>query len=368
MTERETIVEIEVPVPGAAYSVNVGRDLSSQITRFCSELADAEKAFVITQRSVAEHASKIAAGLEEAGLESHTVYLKEGEEAKSLDSVRSLYEELARLNAHRRDVVVALGGGVVTDVAGFVASTFNRGMSLVNIPTTLLGQVDAAIGGKTGINLDAAKNLVGTIYQPRAVFCDVELLSSLPSKEFASGLAEVIKYGFIREPGLLGDVADKAAELLAADAQATADIVARSVSIKAAIVSEDEQEDGVRMHLNYGHTFAHAIERTSGYGQIRHGEAVSLGMVAAALLAENMSLVSRRVVDLHRSVLARVGLPVRATLNFDDLSAAWLHDKKYRGGVRFVLLAETPDGSVSPRADVDAPQELIARAIERLTE
>ena len=368
MTENKPIVEIEVPIPGAPYLVYIGVGLTSRLTRFCSELPDAEKVFVITQPALMEQEEKLSAALEETSIESHVLYVKDGEAAKSLASVGSLYEELARMKAHRRDVVIALGGGVVTDVAGFVASTFNRGMALVNAPTTLLGQVDASVGGKTGVNLDAAKNLVGTIYQPRAVFCDVEQLRTLPREELISGLAEVVKYGFIGDSSLLDDVDKETQALLKAEAHLTSDIVARSVAIKAAIVAEDEREDGVRLHLNYGHTFAHAIERTSGYGQIRHGEAVSLGMVAAALLAEEMGLVSTGVVDLHRTVLTGVGLPVKATLDLDALSEAWRHDKKYRGGVRFVLLAETQDGSLSPRANVDAPRHAIARAIERLSE
>ena len=351
---------VRVALPTTPYDVLVGRGLSNEVPAHVPALADAENVFVVTQARLAENAGRL--GLPGAAL----LLVDEGEGAKTLDSVTRIYEALAARGAHRHDAVVGYGGGVVTDVAGFVASTFNRGMTLVNIPTTLLGQVDAAIGGKTGVNLSYGKNLVGTIYQPSAVICDVDLLATLPEPEIVSGLAEVAKYGFISDPSLLNTLEESGRELKGADPDLLADIVARSAAIKARVVAEDEREAGIRAHLNYGHTFAHAIEQTAGYGNIRHGEAVSLGMMAAAYLAEEMEFVGEATVRRHREVLGGIGLPVSAVLSLEQLAEAWLRDKKYRGGVRFVLLVETPDGAAAPRAGVDAPREAIARAIERL--
>lgn len=352
---------ILVETPSASYQVYVGRGIATDLSRLVPVIGEADGTYVITQAGLTDVATRL--GVSDARI----LLLDEGETAKSIDGVARVYETLAAHGAHRHDVVIALGGGVVTDVAGFVASTFNRGMPLVNVPTTLLGQVDAAIGGKNGVNLSRGKNLVGTIYQPSAVICDVNLLGTLPREEFTSGLAEVVKYGLIAEPSLLDTLLDHGAGL-AEKTDLVADVVARSVAVKASIVSADERETGIRAHLNYGHTFAHAIEQSGGYGAIRHGEAVSLGMVAAAYLAAEMAMIGEPLVARHLDVLAALGLPVRSRLDLESLSEAWLRDKKYRGGVRFVLLEEKPDGTVSPRAGIEAPREAIATAIERLAE
>ena len=352
---------IAVETPSASYEVHVGRGIATDLAGLATDIDEADGVYVITQAGLTDVAARL--NLRHA----RVLLLDEGETAKSIDGIARVYETLAAHGAHRHDVVVALGGGVVTDVAGFVASTFNRGMPLVNVPTTLLGQVDAAIGGKNGINLSRGKNLVGTIYQPSAVVCDVSLLGTLPSEEFTSGLAEVVKYGFIADQSLLETLAAQGSGL-AEDPDLLTDVVGRSVAIKAGIVAADERETGVRAHLNYGHTFAHAIELSGGYGAIRHGEAVSLGMIAAAYLAAEMGMIGESVVAKHVDVLATLGLPVRSRLDLESLSEAWLRDKKYRGGVRFVLLEESSDGTVSPRAGVEAPREAIATAIERLAE
>jgi 3-dehydroquinate synthase len=355
---------VRVELPMAPYDVVVGRGLAGAFGDFLRSLEErTEKVFIVTQASLQDRA---AAFVSSSGIaNAHTLLIDEGEGAKSLAAVRRLYDELADGEAHRHDAVVAFGGGVVTDVAGFVASTFNRGMVLVNVPSTLLGQVDAAIGGKTGINLERGKNLVGTIYQPAAVFCDVALLETVPPEEISSGLAEVVKYGFIADPSLLDTVESHADALIGRDLDLLADVVVRCATIKARVVAEDERDSGIRALLNYGHTFAHAIERVQGYGDVRHGEAVSLGMMAAAFLASEMGLIDTSVVQRHRSVLATAGLPVAAPLDVDELEVAWRHDKKYRGGVRFVLLEKT-DAGVAPVAGIEASREKIKTAIERL--
>jgi 3-dehydroquinate synthase len=271
-----------------------------------------------------------------------------------------LYRGLQDADAHRHDLLVTFGGGVVSDVGGFAGSTYARGMQLIHVPTTLLGQVDAAIGGKTGINLQEAKNLVGTIYQPSAVVCDVTFLASCPPEEISSGMAEVIKYGFIVDPDILDLVVRRRSDIEAKDTQVMLDIVARCVAIKASIVSSDERESGERAFLNYGHTFAHGIEAAAGFTGIRHGEAVAIGMMAAALTARELGRIDDDVVALHRSTLRSAGLPTGARLDLQRLEQAWKHDKKYRGGVRFVLLM----GLGKPEADVKVPREVLEKVVE----
>ena len=363
--EPQIYDRIPVAVPSAAHEILVGRGLVRNCGDLVSALERAENVFVLAHPSLEDVVS--AVGEEIGGGERlvHPIFIDEGEESKSLQGAGRIYEQLARRGAHRHDVVIAVGGGVVTDLGGFVASTFNRGMPLVNVPTTLLGQVDAAIGGKNGINLGLGKNLVGTIYQPVAVLCDVDLLMTLPQEELASGLAEVVKYAFIRDPDLLDTLERDAGPIFDRRHRMLGDIVARCARIKAEVVARDERESGARAHLNYGHTFAHAIEHRAGYGEVRHGEAVALGMMAAAHLAHEMGRLDADVVDRHRRVLGICDLPVTASLHLEDLEEAWRHDKKYERGVRFVLL--TRDGAgVVPEAGVEAPRAAIEEALRRL--
>jgi 3-dehydroquinate synthetase len=235
-------------------------------------------------------------------------------------------------------------------------------VAVAHVATSLLAQVDAAIGGKTGVNLARAKNLVGTIHQPAVVVCDVDLLATLPRAELVSGLAEVVKYGLIAEPDLLETITTRAGDILAAEPGALVEIVARSAAIKARIVAADERERGERAHLNYGHTFAHAFEHSSGYGVLRHGEAVALGMMAAAHLAHVLGRLPAETVEEHRTALASAGLPTSAAFDPGQLEGAWRLDKKYRRGVRFVLLSELG----RPEAGVAAAPAAVHEAIQRL--
>ena len=355
-----TLRRITVRVPDP-YEVVIGTGLLESLDDFLPETAGAEAAFVVTHPSLDALASPVVGSLERRGLKVQRIEVEEGESAKSIERAGELYGRLAEAPAHRNDLVVAVGGGVIGDLASFVASTYNRGMPVVLVPTTLLAQVDAAVGGKTGVNLPSGKNLVGTIHQPRLVVCDVAVLASLPQDEFVSGLAEVAKYGFIHEPELHGLLSERSEELWKRDPDLLREIVARSVSIKAAIVAIDEKETGLREILNYGHTFAHAIEQSEGF-TLRHGHAVALGMMAAAYLAQELRRIEPDVVDRHREVLEALNLPVRATLDLDALERAWVRDKKYRGGVRFVLLS----GLGRAEIGVTAPRPAIARALERM--
>jgi shikimate kinase/3-dehydroquinate synthase len=354
-------VRIPVPTP-ARHEVVVGAGSARDLAARLPAHVEPEKAFIVTHPSLRGLAGMAATSLEAAGVEVVWGVVDEGEGSKSIATAERLLHELAAAELHRGDLVVGFGGGVVCDLAGFVASIYLRGVAVAHVATSLLAQVDAAIGGKTGVNLPHAKNLVGTIYQPALVVCDVELLATLPGAELRSGLAEVVKYGLIAEPDLLDLVATRAQEILRAAPEVLTELVARSAAIKAGVVAADERERGERAHLNYGHTFAHAIEHAAGFGRVRHGEAVAVGMMAAAYLAQNLGRLCDADVEAHRRALDSVGLPSSAALDYEALERAWRHDKKYRRGVRFVLLS----GLGKPEADVAAPPETIRTALERL--
>jgi 3-dehydroquinate synthase/shikimate kinase/3-dehydroquinate synthase len=360
----DPVRRVTVALGDRSYDVVVGRGISEQVTTFVPPTPNAEKAMIVTHASLAPMAKQVAASLESRGLATGILPVPEGEVSKSIVVAESLWEQMVDGGWHRSDLVVAFGGGVVSDLAGFVAATYNRGVPLLNVPTTLLGQVDAAIGGKTGVNLPQGKNLVGAIHQPLVVVCDVDLLRSLPPEELRSGLAEVVKYGLIADATLLALVERQARAILSGDPEVLLDVVTRCVAVKASIVASDENERGVRAHLNYGHTFGHAIEHAAEFRGLRHGEAVALGMMAAAYLARELGRIDEDVVQTHRRVLQAMELPVTASLDLAALERAWRHDKKYQSGVRFVLLSAI--GRVE--AGIEAPRPALERAIERMQE
>jgi shikimate kinase/3-dehydroquinate synthase len=355
---------IEVPIPGRSYEVVVGAGAARRLDELLPPLPDAAKAFVVTHPGLSHAAAGVIDALTRHGLVVEVVTVPEGEGSKSVAVADQLYSRLADAAAHRWDLVVAVGGGVVCDLAGFVASTYNRGMPLVHVPTSLLAQVDAAVGGKTGVNLPHGKNLVGTFHQPLLVVCDVEFLATLPDEEFTSGLAEVVKHGLIADSDLVDVVEHKTSDLKAREAGVLTEIVARSVAVKAAIVAADEREQSRRAWLNYGHTFAHALEHSEGFGGIRHGEAVALGMMAAAHLARILNRLDDDAVARHRRVLEAAGLPTTAQVDPARLATAWARDKKHKGGVRFVLLKAIG----APEADVQVSAVAVAQALQRLGE
>lgn len=261
-----------------------------------------------------------------------------GENQKSFDQVIKLYHELLKLEVDRNSAIIGVGGGVTTDVTGFVASTFLRGLPFGFVATTLLAQVDAAIGGKNGINLDRFKNLVGLIRQPEFVICDLETLSSLDKKEFISGFAEVIKYGAIRDPSLFSYLEDKIEEGINMNREVMEKLVAESVKIKIDVVKNDEEEQGERKTLNFGHTFAHAFEKLY---KISHGEAVAIGMVLAAQMSVNLRILEYSKAEKLQALIKRSGLPVNIDFDVDAVSNAMKKDKKRAGGeMQFILLED----------------------------
>jgi 3-dehydroquinate synthase len=303
----------------------------------------ARRAVIIADAAVlSSHGAHVEESLRSSRIESLVLPVASGEASKSIAEAGRLWHELAAHAVDRQTHVVAVGGGVVGDLAGFVAATFARGLPVWQVPTTLVAQVDSAIGGKTGINLDTGKNLVGCFWQPWGVFADVAALATLPDREFTSGLAEVVKYGMILDAEFFAWLEDNAAALAARDERPVMHAVERSVSLKAQVVARDERETtGLRAVLNYGHTFAHALETAAGYGTLLHGEAVSIGMTCAARLAERLGRIDGDVVPRQDALLAACRLPravPRIAASPDDLLAIMARDKKSVGGrLRFIL-------------------------------
>jgi 3-dehydroquinate synthase len=302
------------------------------------------RAVLICDSAVAgTHGRAVERSLADAGLAVIRLEVPAGETAKSVAGAARLWDALAAAAVDRDTHVVAVGGGVVGDLAGFVAATFARGLAVWQVPTTLVAQVDSAIGGKTGINLDGGKNLVGAFWQPRGVFADIDTLATLPDREFVSGFAEVVKYGVIFAADFFAWLEAESARLLARDPAAVAHAVERSAALKAGVVERDEREiTGLRAALNYGHTFAHAFETASGYGRLLHGEAVAIGMARAARLAALLGRIPSDIVARQDRLLAAFGLPTTTTAAgdpaADDLLAIMARDKKATGGrLRFVL-------------------------------
>src|SRR4051812_15178472 len=278
---------VNVSLAERSYVIAVGENLLREVGRACSKLALGPRCVIITDSKVApRYAAQLEASLRLGGLDPKLITVPQGEKSKSLTVVKSCYDKLASFRLERKSFIVALGGGVVGDLAGFVAATYLRGIPFVQVPTTLLSQVDSSVGGKVGVNLKAGKNLVGAFYQPRLVFCDLATLDSLPEREFKAGLAEVIKYGIIYDPLLFARIERDLDKILGREPKVLTEVVAHCCEIKADVVGQDETESGLRAILNFGHTIGHGLEAISHYGKYLHGEAISIGQVAAARLSE----------------------------------------------------------------------------------
>ena len=335
MTEHDAPVTVEVAVD-PPYPVIIGRDLSDQLDQL---LTGRHRVAILHQPVLTETAEAIRNHLVGKGVDAHRIEIPDAEAGKDLPVVGFIWEVLGRIGIDRKDALVSLGGGAATDVAGFAAATWLRGVSIVHVPTTLLAMVDAAVGGKTGINTEAGKNLVGAFHQPLAVVADLVTLETLPHNEIVAGMAEVVKAGFIADPVIL--------DLIEADPQAALDpkgdvlreLIVRAVKVKAEVVAADEKESELREILNYGHTLAHAIERRERY-QWRHGAAVSVGLVFAAELARLAGRLDDATAQRHRTILESIGLPVSYDAEaLPQLLEYMAGDKKTRAGVlRFVVL------------------------------
>lgn len=334
---------ITVPVNLAerSYAIHIGPQLTPRVPEWLRDcLPKCRHAVVIFDQHVPAIATPLVDALKAADFRITPIEVPSGETSKSLAVLEKLWQRMLAEQTDRGSVVVAVGGGVIGDLAGFAAASFARGLPLVQIPTTLLSQVDSSVGGKTGINLPAAKNIVGAFWQPSLVVIDTTSLASLPRREFVSGLAEVVKYGVILLPDLFEYLEQNAAAILKKSPETIAHIVAQSCQAKANVVEQDERETtGLRAILNYGHTFAHALEAVSGYGTLLHGEAVAIGMHMAARLAADLGRVPSDFVTRQQALLKRLELPTQCTgTNPDELWQAMQHDKKVEHGqLRFIL-------------------------------
>ncbi len=335
---------VKVSLGTRSYDIKIATGLLVGLGTDCAALKLGQKCAVITDTNVAARYAKPAlTSLKRAGFEAVLITVPAGETAKRLKQVESCFNQLAAHRLERKSFIVALGGGGVGDLAGFVAASYLRGIPFVQVPTTLLAQVDSSVGGKTGVNLAAGKNLVGAFYQPRLVLCDLATFRTLPEREFRAGLAEVIKNGIIYDASLFARLERDMAKILRRDAASLAHIVARSSEIKADVVSQDETESGLRAILNFGHTIGHAIEAITAYGRYLHGEAISIGQVAAAHLSKELLGLPAKDVERVRALFAAAGLPVSIKLNPTQrakLLAAMTLDKKVSSGETKFVLAE----------------------------
>lgn len=330
---------LTVELGSRSYPIHIGAGLLRDAD-WLGALLPAGKVAVISNTTVAPlYAAAIHAA--RRGRETHDVVLPDGEVHKTLATVSTVFDALLERRFARDDLIVALGGGVIGDIAGFAAACYQRGIGFVQIPTTLLAQVDSSVGGKTGVNHPLGKNMIGAFHQPRAVVIDTTTLRSLPTREFRAGLAEVIKYGLICDAPFFDWLETNVDALLALEATALTHAVQLSCATKAAIVARDEFEQGDRALLNLGHTFGHAIERAGGYSRWLHGEAVAAGMLLAATMSQRCGWMSAAEVARIKALLERCGLPtqMRGALTIDDALAAMSLDKKVKGGrIRLVLM------------------------------
>lgn len=353
---------VQVSLGARSYTIHIGGQLLSKLGDHCRRLKLGERCAIITDSNVGpKYADSAVRSLKMAGFVPSVITVPAGETAKSLKVVGECYDQLAMKRLERKSFVVALGGGCVGDLAGFVASTYLRGIPFVQVATTLLAQVDSSVGGKVGINLKAGKNLVGSFHQPRVVLCDLDVLSTLPDREYRAGLAEVVKYGAIRDSEFFKKLSKDLEKILKRDETTLSTVVSRCCAIKAEVVGEDEFETtGIRALLNFGHTIGHGIEAYSGYGEYLHGEAISVGMVAAAKLSSRLLQFPESEVEQIRDLLDRIGLPTRIKLTprkREALFDAMKLDKKVASGeLKFVLLqalGQAVSGQRVPDAEIN---------------
>lgn len=346
MTNAQTIQTAAHCVPVSlgerSYDIRIKSGVLGDIGRWLSSLGIKGKVGVVTNPVVGRlYASGVLRSLRAAGLDASTIMLPDGERAKSMRSVSTILDTLIKARFERGSALVALGGGVIGDLTGFAASIYMRGIPFVQVPTTLVAQVDSSVGGKTGVNHPLGKNLIGTFSQPRLVLVDPDTLRTLPPREWTAGLAEVIKYGVIADETFFAYLEQHMDRLRKLETESVSHVIARSCEIKASVVAQDERESDLRRILNYGHTIGHALESLGGYRKLIHGEAVAIGMVQEADLARYLGRCAPDVVDRQRALVRRAGLPdIPPPTTFGKLWAAMQHDKKVTQGRVYCVLPE----------------------------
>lgn len=352
---------LHVDLGDRSYPILIGSGLLKQST-YLQKSIRGRQVLVVTNETIAplylETLLESLSGFDKVD----TVQLPDGEAFKTLDTVNRVFDTLLTARHDRSTTIVALGGGVIGDMSGFAAACYQRGVDFVQVPTTLLSQVDSSVGGKTGVNHPLGKNMIGAFYQPQLVLIDIDTLTTLPDRELSAGIAEVIKYGMICDADFFQWLEQNMDALLARDPQALAYAVERSCADKAAVVAEDERESGRRAILNFGHTFGHAIEAVQGYGNWLHGEAVAAGMVMAAELSRLRGWIGQQEVDRLRALLSKASLPQQSPedMTVDDYLQAMSVDKKVQDGkLRLVLLAALGDAQIV----ADTPRDLLIEAL-----
>lgn len=354
---------VDVVLGARSYPIRIARGLLSDAAEWRRALGG-RHVLVVTDATVAPlYLDRVLAGLN--GFEHSSLVRADGEAHKTLEGVEAVFDALAALGANRDATVIALGGGVIGDLAGFAAACWMRGIAFVQMPTTLLAMVDSSVGGKTGVNLAAGKNLVGAFHQPAAVFIDTDTLATLPPREYAAGLAEVVKYGAIGDDAFFAWLEAHADALAARDDAALAEAIAAACRHKAAVVARDEHEHGERALLNFGHTFGHALEAEAGYGTLLHGEAVAIGMRLAARLSARLGRAPAADGERLAALLERLGLPVALPPGFDAerLLARMRLDKKNRSGhLRLILWSRLGRADIVEGIGADAMRALLVEA------
>lgn len=355
---------VRVSLGERSYDIHVGERVLDATGELIARTSKARVAAIVTNPRIGKlYAERVVKSLKGAGITGHVITIPAGERYKTLNTVRGVYEKMLDHRIDRTGMVIGLGGGVVGDLAGFVAATYLRGVEFVQMPTSLLAQVDASVGGKVGVDLPRGKNLVGAFYQPKVVLADTGTLRTLPKAQFRSGLAEVIKHGIILDSDYYSYLERNLPAIMRLESEPLRHVVQRSVELKAQVVTQDERESGLRAILNYGHTVGHAIESLTGYKSVLHGEAVAIGMVTAALIAWEMGLADESLAHRIANLLVRAGLPYKppAEVSPEAVVEAMKLDKKVaHGKLRFVLAKEIGSSFVTE----DVTPELIVRSLE----
>lgn len=349
---------VKVNLGAKSYNIFIGENIFGELKKFIAESDFTEKILVVTDTNVFKTcANEFINNFEIA-------VIPAGETSKNLNEAEKLYTKAIEIGMDRKSLIIALGGGVVGDLAGFVAATFMRGINFIQVPTTLLAQVDSSVGGKTAVNHALGKNLIGAFYQPRAVFTDLKSLKILPEREIKSGLGEIIKYGVISDENFFAYLENNVEKILARDIEVMRKIICRSCEIKAEVVGADEKESGLRRILNFGHTIAHVIEEETLYKKYRHGEAVAVGMLGAAIISNKLGKISAADVMRLKNLLERLNIPTTcANLDIDEMYNAMFRDKKTVGGkINWVLMKKFGGVEISE----NVPADIVKNALKEL--
>lgn len=366
MEQLEQAERVRVDLGVNSYDIVIGAGILPFLGQELSHLARqhgwGKQVMVISNPTVeALYGKQVVTSLSEAGFQPSFALMQDGEQYKTLDSAMQLYDQALSLGLDRKSFIVALGGGVVGDMAGFVAATYMRGIPFVQVPTTMLAQVDSSVGGKVAVNHPRGKNIIGSFYQPRLVWADVDVLKTLPVEELRAGLAEVIKYGLIWDGNFFSYLENRFREILSLNPEDLREIVKQSCAVKAQVVAQDEREGGLRAILNLGHTFGHALEALTHYRVYRHGEAVAVGMVIACKVSRELGLFSAEELNRVKGVIRSFGLPVEdRKVGAQDMLASMYHDKKAEAGrIKYVI----PETIGRVRITSAIPEELVLKVL-----